>query len=83
METKLTLSIESELAQTAKKYAKEQGYTLSYIVENYFLTLIKSKEITGMILTAPVANALLGSLKALDKADYKEEMVDSLTEKYL
>ena len=34
-------------------------------------------------ITAPQASALLGSLKAPDKADYKEELVNSLTEKYL
>ena len=82
METKLTLSIESDLAQTVKSYAKKKGYTLSYLVENYFLALIGSEKTSEVISTAPRANALLGSLKASEKMDYKEELTNSLINKY-
>ena len=34
-------------------------------------------------ITDTQASALLGSLTAPDKADYKEELVNSMTEKYL
>jgi len=71
------------LAQMAKSYAKKKGYTLSNLVENYFLLLVKSEETNKSALTASVASALLGSLRAPDKADYKEELTNSLTEKYL
>ena len=83
METKLTLRIESDLAQTMKNYAKRKGYALSTLVENYFFALVKSEEINEANLTAPLASSLLGSLRAPDKADYREELVNSLTEKYL
>lgn len=36
MNTKLTLTIEKEVIEIAKKYAKEKGQSLSAMVENYF-----------------------------------------------
>jgi hypothetical protein len=36
MNTKLTLTLEKEVIEIAKKYAKEKGQSLSEIVENYF-----------------------------------------------
>jgi len=84
METKLTLSIESDLAQTVKKYAKKKGYTLSNLVENYFLLLIKNEETSEVPLSdVPLASSLLGSLRTPDKTNYKEELTNSLIEKYL
>ncbi|WKN42377.1 DUF6364 family protein [Tunicatimonas pelagia] len=35
MNTKLTLTIEKEIIEIAKKYAKEKGQSLSEMVENY------------------------------------------------
>jgi hypothetical protein len=83
METKLTFSIESGLVQTTKSYAKRKGCTLSGLVENYFSALVKNEEINETIMTAPLASALLGSLRAPDKANYKEELTYFLEEKYL
>ncbi len=36
MKTKLTLTIEKEIIQITKEYAKENGQSLSELVENYF-----------------------------------------------
>jgi predicted HicB family RNase H-like nuclease len=36
MNTKLTLTIEKEVIEIAKEYAKEKGQSLSEMVENYF-----------------------------------------------
>ena len=36
MNTKLTLTIEKEVIQVAKDYAKEKGQSLSELVENYY-----------------------------------------------
>lgn len=36
MNTKLTLTIEKEVIDIAKEYAKEKGQSLSEMVENYF-----------------------------------------------
>jgi len=83
METTLIFSIESGLAQMANSYAEKKGCTLSNLVENYFIALVKSEESNEATLTAPIASALFGSLKAPDKADYKKELENSLTEKYI
>jgi len=77
METKITLNIESDLAQTVKSYAKKKGYTLSSLVENYFLALIKIEEkTTETTMNAPIANALFGSLNASVAKD-KQKAVDA------
>ncbi len=53
MNTKLTLTIESEVIKIAKEYAKDKGQSLSEIVENYFkfITLqrvnIKKNKVLG------------------------------------
>ena len=36
MNTKLTLTLEKEIIEQAKKYASEKGRSLSEMVENYF-----------------------------------------------
>jgi len=42
MQTKLTLSLDAELVEQAKLYAKEQGKSLSQMVGDYF-RLISAK----------------------------------------
>ena len=76
METQLTLNIESGLAQVVRSYAQKKGYTLSNLVENYFLMLVKNEETNEATLNAPVASSLFGSLVAPDKSDYKEELTN-------
>jgi hypothetical protein len=39
MTTKLTLTIDDSVISVAKKYAKNNGKSLSDIVENYLMTL--------------------------------------------
>lgn len=46
MDIKLTLTIEKEVIEIAKRYAKEKGQSLSEMVENYFkLVTVERKEI--------------------------------------
>ena len=50
MNTKLTLTIEKEVIETAKEYAKEKGQSLSEMVENYFkLITLSRREIKEII----------------------------------
>jgi hypothetical protein len=44
MNTKLTLSLEKEVIEKAKIYAKGTGRSLSEMVENYFRNLISKSE---------------------------------------
>ena len=83
METKLVLTIESDLAKTVKSYAKTRGYTLSGLVGSYFSSLIMDEETKDITSTTSLANQLWGSLKAPVEADYKKELTNVLVEKYL
>ena len=83
METTFTFKIEHSLAQRVKNYAEKKGDTISNIIENYFLALVNSEETNGMDLTAPIASALIGSLRPPDKLDYKEEFTNMMMERNL
>jgi hypothetical protein len=45
MNTKLTLSIDYEIIEKAKEYAKENGRSVSDIVENYLRTIVEKKQL--------------------------------------
>ena len=82
MDTKLTLTIEKDLIEQAKIYAKSKGRSLSDIVENYFKLLVKQTDDKDQELT-PIVKSLQGSIKVPADFDYKETLGDQLGEKYL
>ncbi len=82
MNTKLTLTIEQNLIEKAKQYAKGQGRSLSGIVENY-LKVITREDNKKIIKTTPITNSLRGSFTAPPDFDYKKELTKKLSEKYL
>lgn len=43
MKAKLTIEVNKKLIPTAKKYAKENGQSLSMLVENYFKLLTNKR----------------------------------------
>ncbi|MFW5657407.1 MAG: DUF6364 family protein [Bacteroidota bacterium] len=82
MNTKLTLTIEHTLIDKAKKYAKNEGRSLSDIIENYLKVIIKDDN-TKVIDPTPIASSLRGAFKAPKDFDYKKELSKALSEKYL
>ena len=82
MNTKLTLTIEERIIQRAKKYAQQNGRSLSGIIENYLKILTQEEEKEKKEIT-PLVKSLQGSFKAPKNYDYKKELTDSLSEKYL
>jgi ribosome-binding protein aMBF1 (putative translation factor) len=82
MNTKLTLTIEKEVIETAKEYAKEKGQSLSELVENYFKLIthnrrkIKSKQLS------PKVQKLRGIIKTNENIDYKQVLTEELSKKY-
>ncbi|MCD6396539.1 MAG: hypothetical protein J7L71_03280 [Spirochaetaceae bacterium] len=84
METKLTLSLDKEIIQEAKKYAKKQKTSLSNMVENYFyyLTSDKPGKVNKIKEKTPITDKLLGSVK-IDKFDADKLKEEYLVEKYL
>ena len=81
MNTKLTLTIEKEIIERAKEYAKEKNRSLSDIIQNYLKLLTKEKQSKKDL--SPVVKSLKGSFKTSKKMDYKKELEKRLTEKYL
>ena len=69
MKTKLTLRLDKNVIEKAKKYSLKRGESVSQIVEKFFKTILSEKEeIT------PTVKKLKGLLKNLrvEEADYKK-----------
>lgn len=82
MNTKLTLTIEERIIHRAKKYAKQNGRSLSAIIENYLKIITQEEEQEKKEIT-PIVKSLKGSFKAPKSYDYKKDLADGLSKKYL
>jgi hypothetical protein len=82
VDTKLTLSINKDVARNAKSYAKSKGRSLSDLVENYLMLLTKNLTIEESEFS-PRVKSLLGSINLPEDFNYKKELSDSLARKYL
>jgi len=82
MNTKLTLTIEQNIIEKAKKYAHNKGKSLSSIIENYLKLITKEDNIENINET-PIVNSLKGSFKAPKNFDYKKQISDEIAKKYL
>jgi len=82
MSTKLTLTIEKEVIETAKEYAKEKGQSLSEMVENYFklITISRRKVVSRQL--SPKVRKLRGIINTDENLDYKEVLTKELSKKY-
>jgi hypothetical protein len=80
MTTKLTLTIDDAVIAIAKKYAKQNGKSLSDIVENYLMSLSSKGNTEENI--SPNILKLMGSIKLPDNYDYKKELTKGLAKKY-
>jgi len=83
MNIKLTLSIEENVIEAAKMYAKENNLSLSSIVENLLKLTINTKEKSGKIEIPPIVKSLKGKYKGAEVLDYKKELSDILFDKYI
>jgi hypothetical protein len=82
MDAKLTLNIDKDIARKAKVYARSNGRSLSDLVENYLKLLTKDSAIEDSEYT-PRVKSLLGCISLPEDFDYKKEISDYLTKKYL
>lgn len=82
MNKKLTLSLNDEIIERAKKYASDRRESLSEMVENYFRVITSNykKEENKY---SPTVRELLGSIKVPDDFDYEKAKYEYLKEKYL
>ncbi|OPB93127.1 DUF6364 family protein [Elizabethkingia ursingii] len=82
MNTKLTLTIEKSVIEKAKKYAHKRERSLSDLIENYLKALTNDDAKNENDLT-PTVKSLKGSFSMPKNFDYKKELTDRLSEKYL
>ena len=82
MNTKLTLSIEETIIEKAKKYAKIKERSLSNLIENY-LKALTNEEFEKENDSPSIVNSLKGSFKMPIDFDYKKQLSNRLSEKYL
>jgi hypothetical protein len=80
MNTKLTLTVDQEVIERAKSYAKAKGRSLSAIIENYLRVITTEKKTVED--TSPLVDSLRGSFSAPEDFDYKKELTKGLSEKY-
>lgn len=82
MNTKLTLTIEKEIIEVTKEYAKEKGQSLSEIVENYFKLITINRRAIKPEQLSPRIRRLRGIIKASEKLDSKQILTEELSKKY-
>ena len=82
MDAKLTLSIDIDVARKAKVYARNKGCSLSSLVENYLKLLTRNSVVEDYKFT-PRVKSLLGCISLPEDFDYKKEIADYLSKKYL
>jgi hypothetical protein len=79
MNTKLTLRLDEDLIQRAKRYSDASGKSLSKLVADYF-ALIETPRDEDLGALPPKVRALLGALvpapgtSAVDKQDYRRHL---------
>ncbi len=81
MNVKLTLNIDKTLSEEAKKIARQEGRSLSDLVENYFRLLITEKKIT-ISEPSKKLRSLRGVIGTLGDNDYKSMLAAQLTKKH-
>jgi hypothetical protein len=85
METKLTLSLDKDIIEKAKKYAKRKHTSLSTIVENYFYYITSSAKENNKVTdeySTPITDELSGSLGKIE-IDTEKEITKYLMQKYI
>jgi hypothetical protein len=82
MSSKLTLTLQKEIIETAKEYAKEKGLSLSEMVESYFKLVTVNRKINTKKHLSPKVSKLRGIIKTEEELDYKKILTEELSKKY-
>ncbi len=80
MQTKLTLTLDRDVIEKAKQYAREKERSLSQLIENYLKVILE--ESPQQVELSPSIKKLKGAVKLPDDFDYKKELSDTLFEKH-
>lgn len=82
MQTKLTLTMDEGVIRSAKIFARQQGSSLSSLIENMLRMLIKEKDKQESGIS-PGMMELMGSFKAPEGFDYRKELSKALAKKHV
>ena len=80
MTTKLTLSVEKEVIERAKSFAKHSGRSLSELIEQYLDSITQEKTTVEI---SPRLKKLIGAVKLPKNFDEKKELQSYLEKKHL
>ena len=80
MQKKLSLIIDKEITAKAKKHAKKEGKSLSFIIETY-LKILTIEEVEEVEIPNHIKK-LRGSIKLPADFDYKTELSKAIYKKY-
>lgn len=79
MTTKLTLTVEKEVIERAKSYAKQTGRSLSELIEQYLENITRE---TNTHTVSPALKKLIGVVTLPDDFDEKKELQNYLRKKH-
>ncbi len=84
MDTKLTLKLNKQVIDKAKKYAASHNKSLSRMIESYLKTLVEKEKphSNNDIEISPFVKSLKTGVKIPADYDYKKAYTDYLAEKY-
>ena len=82
MTTKLTLTIEDKVIDSAKRYAQKKGKSLSHLVENYLKSISSETKENKDDSISPKVLKLMGVIKLPKDFDYKTELGNALAKKH-
>ena len=82
MNTKLTLTLEKEVIEIAKEYAREKGQSLSELVENYLKLLTRDSKTEEMVELSQKVRSLKGILKVDQDFDYRKVLEEEIIRKH-
>lgn len=82
MTTKLTLTLDNKIIESAKKYAKKNNISLSKLVEFYFKSLSNESE-KNIDNIPPITKELSGIAKFKSNKSDKELLEEALNNRFL
>jgi hypothetical protein len=80
MDKKLTLSLNQDIIENAKIYAKSNNISLSKLIESYLATLTRKSKMKSEI--TPLVKSISGVIELPKEFNEKEAYTDYLLEKY-
>lgn len=80
VDTKLTLKLDQEIIEKAKRYAYDKKLSLSRIIENYLNSLTSERK--DEIEISPFVKSLSTKINIPEDYDYKEDYGNYLDQKY-